>query len=100
MENDTARYSRDVDRLQRIVLLLRNAGIAADIRFPSYIQIGSRLYGAITGAHWAFDDGTESGDLAVPSSETDLAKLADSIAQNEMGYTINSQPRLFRVFDD
>jgi hypothetical protein len=67
MQNDTARYSRNVDRLQKIVSLLRNAGIAADIRFPSYIQIGSRLYGAITGAHWAFEDGTEWGDLAVPS---------------------------------
>lgn len=83
MENDTARYSRDVDRLQKIVLLLRNAGIAADIRFPSYIQIGARLYGAITGAHWAFDDGTEWGDLAVPSSETDLAKIADAIEKTE-----------------
>jgi hypothetical protein len=83
MENDTARYSRTVDRLQKIVLLLRNAGITADIRFPSYIQIGSRLYGAITGAHWAFEDGTEWGDLVVPSSETDLAKIADAIEKTE-----------------
>jgi hypothetical protein len=83
MEHDTARYSRNVARLQKIVSLLRNAGIAADIRFPSYIQIGSRLYGAITGAHWAFEDGTEWGDLAVPSSETDLAKIADSIQETE-----------------
>jgi hypothetical protein len=83
MQNDTARYSRNVDRLQKIVSLLRNAGIAADIRFPSYIQIGSRLYGAITGAHWAFEDGTEWGDLAVPSSETDLAKIADAIQETE-----------------
>jgi hypothetical protein len=83
MENDTAAYSRNVDRLQKIVLLLRNAGVTADIRFPSYIQIGSRLYGAITGAHWAFEDGTEWGDLAVPSSETDLAKIADAIEKTE-----------------
>ena len=83
MEDDTARYAREVDRLQKIVLLLRNAGIAADIRFPSYIQIGFRLYGAITGAHWAFEDGTEWGDLAVPSSETDLAKIADAIQETE-----------------
>lgn len=67
MENDAARDSRNVDRLQKIVLLLRNAGMTADIRCPSYIPIGSRLYGAITGAHWAFEDGTEWGDLAVPS---------------------------------
>ena len=33
MENDTAQYSRNVDRLQKIVVLLRNTGIAADIRF-------------------------------------------------------------------
>ena len=83
MENDTAQYSRNVDRLQKVVLLLRNAGLAADIRFPSYIQIGPRLYGAITGAHWAFEDGTEWGDLAVPSSETDLAKIADAIEKTE-----------------
>jgi hypothetical protein len=83
MQNDTAAYSRNVDRLQKIVLLLRNAGIAADIRFPSYIQIGPRLYGAITGAHWAFEDGTEWGDLAVPSSETDLAKIANAIEKTE-----------------
>jgi hypothetical protein len=83
MENDTARYSRNVDRLQKIVLLLRDGGVAADIRFPSYIQIGSRLYGAITGAHWAFEDGIEWGDLAVPSSETDLAKIADAIEKTE-----------------
>jgi hypothetical protein len=83
MENDTARYSQNVARLQKIVLLLRNAGIAADIRFPSYIQIGPRLYGTITGAHWAFEDGTEWGDLAVPSSETDLAKIADAIQETE-----------------
>jgi hypothetical protein len=83
MENDTAAYSRNVDRLQKIVSLLRNAGITADIRFPSYIQIGSRLYGAITGAHWAFEDGTAWGDLAVPSSETDLAKIADAIEKTE-----------------
>jgi hypothetical protein len=50
MANDTIRYAQNVDRLQKIVLLLRSAGIAADIRFPSYIQIGSRLYGAITGS--------------------------------------------------
>ena len=83
MENDTAQYSRNVDRLQKIVLLLRNAGMAADIRFPSHIQIGPRLYGAITGAHWAFEDGTEWGDLVVPSSETDLAKIADAIQKTE-----------------
>ena len=83
MENDTAAYPRNVDRLQKIVLLLRTAGITADIRFPSYIQIGSRLYGAITGAHWAFEDGTEWGDLAVPSSETDLVKIADAIEKTE-----------------
>ena len=83
MQNDTARYSQNVDRLQKIVLLLRNAGIAADIRFPSYIQMGARVYGAITGAHWAFEDGTEWGDLAVPSSETDLAKIADAIQETE-----------------
>jgi hypothetical protein len=83
MENDTAQYSRIVDRLQKIILLLRNGGIAADMRFPSYIQIGPRLYGAITGAHWAFEDGTEWGDLAVPSSETDLAKIADAIQEAE-----------------
>ena len=83
MKNDTAAYSLNVDRLQKIVLLLRNAGITADIRFPSYIQIGSRLYGAITGAHWAFEDGTEWGDLVVPSSETDLAKIADAIENTE-----------------
>ncbi|MGB7752780.1 MAG: hypothetical protein WCF88_14610 [Candidatus Acidiferrales bacterium] len=83
MENDTAQYSRNVDRLQKIVLLLRDAGITADIRFPSYIQIGSRLYGAITGAHWAFEDGTEWGDLAVSSSEADLAKIADAIEKTE-----------------
>jgi hypothetical protein len=83
MENDTAAYSRNVDRLQKIIVLLRNAGITADIRFPSYIQIGSRLYGAITGAHWAFEDGTEWGDLSVPSSETDLAKIADAIQETE-----------------
>jgi hypothetical protein len=83
MENDTAAYSRNVDRLQQIVSLLRTAGITADIRFPSYIQIGPRLYGAITGAHWAFEDGTEWGDLAVPSSETDLAKIADAIEKTE-----------------
>jgi hypothetical protein len=83
MENDTAQYSRNVDRLQKIVLLLRDAGIIADIRFPSYIQIGSRLYGAITGAHWAFEDGTEWGDLAVSSSEADLAKIADAIEKTE-----------------
>jgi hypothetical protein len=35
--------------------------------------------GAITGAHWAFEDGTEWGDLEVPSSETDLLKIADAI---------------------
>lgn len=83
MENDTAQYSRNVDRLQKIVLLLRDAGIAADIRFPSYIQIGPRLYGAITGSHWAFEDGTEWCDLAVPSSETDLATIADAIEKTE-----------------
>lgn len=83
MKNDTAQYSRNVDQLQKIVLLLRSAAITADIRFPSYIQIGSRLYGAITGAHWAFEDGTEWGDLAVPSSETDLAKIADAIQEAE-----------------
>jgi hypothetical protein len=83
MKNDTAAYSLNVDRLQKIVLLLRNAGITADIRFPSYIQIGSRLYGAITGAHWAFEDGTEWGDLALPSSETDFAKIADAIEKTE-----------------
>jgi hypothetical protein len=83
MENDTAAYSRNVDRLRKIVLLLRNAGITADIRFPSYIQIGSRLYGAITGAHWAFEDGTEWGDLTVPSSETDLAKIAEAIEKTK-----------------
>ena len=83
MQKDTAAYSRNVDRLQKIVLLLRNAGIAADIRFPSYIQIGPRLYGAITGAHWAFEDGTEWGDLTVASSETDLAKIADAIEKTE-----------------
>ena len=83
MQNDTAAYSRNVDRLQKIVLLLRSAGITADIRFPSYIQIGSRLYGAITGAHWAFEDGTEWGDLAVPSSEPDLATIADAIQETE-----------------
>ena len=83
MENDTAQYSRNVNRLQKIVVLLRNAGIADDIRFPSYIQIGPRLYGAITGAHWAFEDGTEWGNLAVPSSETDLAKIADAIQETE-----------------
>ncbi len=83
MANDTAAYSQNVDKLQEIVLLLRNDGIAADIRFPSYIQIGSRLYGAITGAHWAFEDGTEWGDLAVPSSETDPAKIADAIEATE-----------------
>lgn len=83
MGTDTARYSRNVDQLQEIVLLLRNAGIAADIRFPSYIQIGSRLYGAITGAHWAFEDGKQWGDLPVPSSETDLAKIADAIEKTE-----------------
>jgi hypothetical protein len=87
MENDTAAYPRNVDRLQKIVLLLRTAGITADIRFPSYIQIGSRLYGAITGAHWAFEDGTEWGDLAVPSSETDLAKIADAIEKTEKHIT-------------
>jgi kynureninase len=42
MQNDTAAYSPNVDRLQKIVSLLRTAGITADIRFPSYIQIGSR----------------------------------------------------------
>ncbi len=83
MENDTAAYSRNVDRLRKIVLLLRNAGITADIGFPSYIQIGSRLYGAITGAHWAFEDGTEWGDLTVPSSETDLAKIAEAIEKTK-----------------
>jgi hypothetical protein len=83
MANDTAAYSRNVDRLQKIVSLLRNAGITADIRFPSYIEIGSRLYGAITGAHWAFEDGTEWGDLLVPSSETDLAKIAHAIEKTE-----------------
>jgi hypothetical protein len=83
MANDTTQYSRNVDRLQKIVLLLRNAGITADIRFPSYIQIGSRLYGAITGASWAFEDGTGWGDLTVPSSETDLAKIADAIQETE-----------------
>jgi putative oxidoreductase len=82
MQNDTAVYSHNVDRLQKIVLLLRKAGLTVDIRFPSYIQIGSRLYGAITGAHWAFEDGTEWGDLTVPSSETDLAKIADAIEKN------------------
>ena len=83
MESDTARYSQNVDRLQKIVLLLRSAGIAADLRFPSYIQIGPRLYGAITGAHCAFEDGTEWGNLAVPSSETDLAKIAYAIEKTE-----------------
>jgi hypothetical protein len=83
MANDTIRYAQNVDRLQKIVLLLRSAGIAADIRFPSYIQIGSRLYGAITGKHWAFEDGTEWGDLAVASSETHLAKIADAILKIE-----------------
>jgi hypothetical protein len=83
MENDTTRYSRNVDRLHKIVSLLRIGGIAADIRFPSYIQIGSRLYGAITGAYWAFEDGTDWGDLDVPSSETDLAKIADAIKKTE-----------------
>jgi hypothetical protein len=83
MENGTAAYSRNVDQLQKIVLLLRNAGIAADIRFPSYVQIGARLYGATTWAHLAFEDGTEWGDLAVASSETDLAKIADAIQERE-----------------
>jgi hypothetical protein len=83
MANDTAGYSQNVDNLQKIVLLLRNGGIAADIRFPSYIQIGSRLYGAITGAHWAFEDGTAWGDLAVPSSESDPVKIADAIEKTE-----------------
>jgi hypothetical protein len=83
MQNDTTRYSLNVDRLQEIVLLLRISGLAADIRFPSYVQIGSRLYGAITGAHWAFEDGTEWGDLDVPSSESDPAKIAAAIQKTE-----------------
>ena len=83
MPNDTAAYSQNVDKLQKIVMLLRKGGIAADVRFPSYIQIGSRLYGAITGAHWAFEDGTEWGELAVPSSETDAVKIADAIEKSE-----------------
>jgi hypothetical protein len=83
MENDMGAYSLNIDRLQRIVLLLRNAGLAADIRFPSYIQIGPRLYGAITGAHWAFEDGTEWGDLTVPSSDTNPERIADAIEKTE-----------------
>jgi hypothetical protein len=83
MPNDIAAYSQNVDKLQKIVMLLRKGGIAADVRFPSYIQIGSRLYGAITGAHWAFEDGTEWGELAVPSLETDPVKIADAIEKTE-----------------
>jgi hypothetical protein len=83
MANDKEAYSQNVDKLQRIVMLLRKGGIAADVRFPSYIQIGSRLYGAITGAHWAFEDGTEWGELAVPSSEIDPVKIADAIGKTE-----------------
>ena len=83
MANDTAAYPHNVDKLQKIVMLLRKGGIAADVRFPNYIQIGSRLYGAITGAHWAFEDGKEWGELAVPSSETDPVTIADAIEKTE-----------------
>lgn len=87
MDHDTEAYSRNVAKLQRIVSLLREADVAADLRFPGYIQIGSRLYGAITGAHWAFEDGSEWGDLLVPSSEKDPAKIADAIAKTEKRFS-------------